>query len=176
VTILEQALQSSDDALLEECLAVSDQRVVDMTVERLPSVRVLPFLLRLTDKVERRPNRGMNLCIWMRAVLMKHTSYLMSVPNLHTKLAGLYQILDQRIGVFPKLLSLSGRLELALSQVSSLHEERQEASVPRTVYDEEAEEPEDPEMDMAVEGEEDDEGSDEDEDEDEYDEEDSDDE
>ena len=31
----------------------------------------------------------------MRAVLMKHTSYLMSVPNLHTKLAGLYQILDQ---------------------------------------------------------------------------------
>ena len=110
VTILEQALQSSDDALLEECLAVSkqrhpaqhcpcprphpracpcprscprlpfefpptcrrrpnalqvsDQRVVDMTVERLPSVRVLPFLLRLTDKVERRPNRGMNLCIW----------------------------------------------------------------------------------------------------------------
>lgn len=82
----------------------------------------------------------MNLCIWMRAVLMKHTSYLMSVPNLHTKLAGLYQILDQRVGVFPKLLSLSGRLELALSQVSSLHEERQEASVPRTVYDEEAEE------------------------------------
>ena len=64
VTILEQALQSSDDALLEECLAVSDQRVVDLTVERLPSVRVLPFLLRLTDKVERRPNRGMNLCIW----------------------------------------------------------------------------------------------------------------
>lgn len=45
-TVLTQALQSGDENLLEQCLAVGDQGVIEATVERLPSSKVLQFLLR----------------------------------------------------------------------------------------------------------------------------------
>lgn len=41
-----QALQSGDESLLEQCLSVGDQGMIDATVERLPSSKVLQFLLR----------------------------------------------------------------------------------------------------------------------------------
>lgn len=45
-TVLTQALQSGDESLLEQCLAVGDQGVIKATAERLPSSKVLQFLLR----------------------------------------------------------------------------------------------------------------------------------
>lgn len=45
-TVLTQALQSGDESLLEQCLAVGDPGVIAATVERLPSSKVLQFLLR----------------------------------------------------------------------------------------------------------------------------------
>ena len=45
-TVLTQALQSGDESLLEQCLAVGDQGVIEATVQRLPSAKVLQFLLR----------------------------------------------------------------------------------------------------------------------------------
>ena len=45
-TVLTQALQSGDESLLEQCLAVGEQGVIEATVERLPSAKVLQFLLR----------------------------------------------------------------------------------------------------------------------------------
>lgn len=41
-----QALQSGDESLLEQCLSVGDQGMIEATVERLPSSKVLQFLLR----------------------------------------------------------------------------------------------------------------------------------
>lgn len=45
-TVLTQALQSGDNGLMEKCLGVGDQEVIEATVERLPSSKVVPFLLR----------------------------------------------------------------------------------------------------------------------------------
>lgn len=45
-TVLTQALQSGDESLLAQCLAVGDQGIIEATVERLPSSKVLQFLLR----------------------------------------------------------------------------------------------------------------------------------
>lgn len=59
----------------------------------------------------------------------------MSVPNLHLKLASLYQILDDRASVFPKLLNLNGRLELALSQIAPA-EKTSDEEFAHTCYDE----------------------------------------
>ena len=80
----------------------------------------------------------------------------MSIPNLHLKLTGLYNILEGRTTVFPKLLSLNGRLELALSQISS-HQEIQESTLQHTTYDEEIEEAD---LSAADEDDEEDDGSD----------------
>ena len=47
------------------------------------------------------------------------------------------QVLDRRTAVFPKLLSLNGRLELALAQLS--RDDPQESTLPSATYDEEVE-------------------------------------
>ena len=43
--------------------------------------------------------------------------YLMTVPDLPKVLAGMYNLVDSRLAVFPRLLKLCGRLDLLLSQV-----------------------------------------------------------
>ena len=41
----------------------------------------------------------------------------MTVPDLPKVLAGMYNLVDSRLAVFPRLLKLCGRLDLLLSQV-----------------------------------------------------------
>jgi len=114
---IEQALQTRDDGQLEDCLAVSQSDLVDRTVGRLGTASVVPFLTSVIHKFEARPSRGAALVPWIRAVLVQHTAYLMAVPGLVDKLSALYRTVDARLSVFKKLLKLSGRLELVLSQV-----------------------------------------------------------
>jgi len=56
---------------------------------------------------------------WIRAILIEHTSYLITLPDLVKSLSGLYLIVDSRLSVFKKLLKLSGRMDLLLSQIST---------------------------------------------------------
>lgn len=100
--LLEQALQSSDDTMLEGCLAESSEQVVESTVKRMPLTKVVAFLDVLTEKIERQPSRGTSLGVWVKAVLMSHAGFLTSVPNLHTKLAVLYEV---RRSAMPSLKS-----------------------------------------------------------------------
>eukprot|EP00051_Salpingoeca_urceolata_P007217 m.95635 g.95635 ORF g.95635 m.95635 type:complete len:659 (-) comp15161_c0_seq2:224-2200(-) len=116
--MLVQALHSNDNALLEECLSNSNVTTVQSTVARLPKEYVVRFLSGMVSKVQAKPARGLTLLVWIRAVLVVHTSYLMTVPDLASVLASLYSLIDARLNVFPKLLRLSGRLELMLSQVT----------------------------------------------------------
>ncbi|CAN0106013.1 unnamed protein product [Ascophyllum nodosum] len=118
-TVLTQALQSGDESLLEQCLAVGNQDVIEATVERLASSKVLPFLLRVVGKLEKNPNRSAALGQWIRALLSCHLGYLVSVPGLPEKLALLHQLIDRRVASFPKLLQLHGRLDLLLARAKS---------------------------------------------------------
>lgn len=51
-------------------------------VSRLPPVLAVKFLTDIVAKLEARPNRGALLMVWIRAVLLVHASYLMTVPDL----------------------------------------------------------------------------------------------
>ena len=55
IKILEQALKSSDDALLEHCLGTSDRAIIRETVEGLSASCVVQFLTRVINKFEARP-------------------------------------------------------------------------------------------------------------------------
>ncbi|CAN0150950.1 unnamed protein product, partial [Laminaria digitata] len=149
-TVLTQALQSGDESLLEQCLAVGEQGVIEATVERLPSAKVLQFLLRVVAKLEKRPNRAAALGRWIRALLSCHLGYLVSVPGLPDKLALLHQLIDRRVASFPKLLQLSGRLDLLLARAKAEGGGRRGAGGramdrPEAVYREEEEEDDDEE-------------------------------
>jgi hypothetical protein len=66
-------------------------------------------------KLEKRPASSPILVRWIRAVLTSHTAFLMSVPDLAERFAGLYQTIDARVGAYKKLLRLYGRVELLLA-------------------------------------------------------------
>lgn len=142
VTLIEQSLQSGDNALLEQCLATEDSKVIEQTCKRLPTNKVVTFLKRLVGKFEKRPSRGILLIKWLSSLFRYHTSYLVSIPDLSKQLAGLSMMIESRLACYNRLASLSGRLDLLMAQVSSSNYqaiEQQEigSRIPRSIYTEE---------------------------------------
>eukprot|EP01039_Chlorochromonas_danica_P004230 gene4230-4647_t len=118
VTLIDQALQSSDDDLLEQCLQCGDLDVISATTKQLPTHRILLFLRKLVLKFERRPSRGLLVTQWLAQILRHHVAYLITVPDLTKQLTGLSQTLEQRVQSYTRLSSLAGRLDLLMAQVS----------------------------------------------------------
>ncbi|RHY92131.1 hypothetical protein DYB37_005350 [Aphanomyces astaci] len=164
VSVLEQALQSKDNALLEHCLRIHDPKVIDETCRRLNTTRVFPFLLLLVEKFEKRPTRGATMCQWIKFLMLNHTAYLMTVPDVIDKLSTLYQSLDARVKVFPQLHKLSGRLNLVLGQIAGRSNVEVVDDAPDVVYNE-ADDNEDDEEEEEEEEEHDDEDDDDEDDE-----------
>lgn len=79
--MLVQALHSNDSQLLEACLTHNNPEIIRNTVRRLPTTWVIPFLQQIVDKFQEKPNRGKVLLEWIKAVLLIHTAYLMTVSN-----------------------------------------------------------------------------------------------
>jgi U3 small nucleolar RNA-associated protein 5 len=127
VRVLEQALHANDDALLEHCLGTTDKRVIEATVGGLTPRYVIPFLSRVVAKFEARPARGKLLTMWIQSVIENHASYIVSTPSVLKTLSGLHESIDARLGAFKRLLKLSGRLDLVLSQMSVLSAARGES-------------------------------------------------
>jgi U3 small nucleolar RNA-associated protein 5 len=117
--LMEQALQSGDDVLLEQCLRCEDADVIAETVRRLALGRVVSLLRRLVAKFEKRPARGTLLTRWLASILRSHTTFLITVPDLSGQLAGLFQLLEQRLASYSRLSALGGRLDLLMAQISS---------------------------------------------------------
>jgi len=133
-----QALQSDDKATLEKCLAITDPVIITNTVRRLPTSYVVRFLKQLIDLYQRQGhNKGLAMVIWVRTILAHHTSYLVTVPDLVQILSGLYLSIDSRLTIFKKMLKLSGRLDLLLSQIAT---QSIQSSGSATIYEEEDEE------------------------------------
>jgi len=58
------------------------------------------------------------LIVWLRVLLITHTSYLLTVPAVTQSLSALYQTLAGQSKMFKKLLNLNGRLSLMMAQLS----------------------------------------------------------
>jgi len=77
------------------------------------------FLKCVIEKFQSKPSRGHTLLIWIQTILVCHAPYLMTLPDLMKVLSSLYLTADSRVTVFKKLLKLSGRLDLLVSQISA---------------------------------------------------------
>ena len=85
---------------------------------------VIPFLTRVVAKFEARPGRGKLLTAWIQAVIEKHAGYIVSTPSVLKTLSGLHETIDARLGAFKRLLKLSGRLDLVLSQMTVMRNQK----------------------------------------------------
>ncbi|KAK3278425.1 hypothetical protein CYMTET_13638 [Cymbomonas tetramitiformis] len=118
-SLLSQAVRSNDKELLERCLNVADDTVVNNSVRRLQPNDAVELLELLLLRLQSRPGRGIQLARWFRAVLVNHSGYLMSSPTGPKILSTLCQLLNARTAIFPMLLQLSGRLDLLLAHQQS---------------------------------------------------------
>ena len=88
--------------------------------------------IHTSELCEARPARGKLLTAWIQCVIEKHASYIVSTPTVIKTLSGLHETIDARLGAFKRLLKLSGRLDLVLSQMSVLESNQKEAGAADT--------------------------------------------
>ncbi|KAF8665080.1 hypothetical protein AX16_000548 [Volvariella volvacea WC 439] len=126
-----QALHSSDSRLVETCLSHSDPTLIRNTVRRLPPQLAVPLINACVERLGRgkragsgkgggagsSAQRGMGLITWVRTVLAVHSGHLMTIPDLVARLSGLHSTLTARLALHESLLTLSGKLDMVLSQI-----------------------------------------------------------
>lgn len=131
--LLVQALHTSDPALLTLCLSHRDPVLIRNTVRKLPVEQSLPLLKACVERLgqgkgaHRRgggrggmqnEQQGRGTVEWVKGVLIERGHILMTIPSLPAQLASLSNLLATRMELYQPLVSLSGRLDLALSQIA----------------------------------------------------------
>ncbi len=105
--LLQQALQSGDDGLLELALSVKDAKVIETTCGTMASDLLSVLLTALTSRLALKPSRAEYLCSTWLSILLR-TGRIRSPEQLQT----LRNIVQERVEVFPALLQLEGKLSL----------------------------------------------------------------
>uniref|UniRef100_A0A8C8FLA8 Small-subunit processome Utp12 domain-containing protein n=1 Tax=Oncorhynchus tshawytscha TaxID=74940 RepID=A0A8C8FLA8_ONCTS len=91
--------------------------LIKKTVARVPLPAVLPLVEEITKRMQGHPYTAVLMVRWLKAVLMQHTSYLASLPDLVFQLGVLYHMIESRVKMFHKLTKLHGKLYLLMTQV-----------------------------------------------------------
>uniref|UniRef100_A0A8C7S2R1 Small-subunit processome Utp12 domain-containing protein n=1 Tax=Oncorhynchus mykiss TaxID=8022 RepID=A0A8C7S2R1_ONCMY len=115
--LLVQGLESKDANILNNVFQTRKDNLIKKTVSRLPIPAVLPLVEELTKRMQGHPYTAVLMVRWLKAVLMQHTSYLSSLPDLVSQLGVLYHMIESRVKMFHKLTKLHGKLYLLMTQV-----------------------------------------------------------
>jgi len=103
--LLTQALQSSDDSLLELALSVHDVKIIATSIKEMNDDLLVILLGKLTSRLASSPLRAEILSVWISHCLKRG-----SFDSDH--LAVLKNMLYERIESFSDLLRLEGRLSM----------------------------------------------------------------
>lgn len=117
--LLVQGLESSDTNILNKVFQTRKEMVIKKTVARLPLFAVLPLVEEITKRLQGHPFMAKLMVQWLKAILMHHTSYLASLPDLVTQLGVLYHMIENRVKMFHKLTKLHGKLYLLTTQMAT---------------------------------------------------------
>ncbi|KAI8048753.1 uncharacterized protein B0P05DRAFT_564208 [Gilbertella persicaria] len=99
---------------------------IHKTVRQLPLDNVLPLLKELLDAFDKDAT-ARDTTEWLKIVLLTHTAYFMSLPDIVQRLSNVYKELEDRLTVYPKLLAMHGRLDLVQNQVDARHRKENES-------------------------------------------------
>uniref|UniRef100_A0A8C7FLH0 WD repeat domain 43 n=1 Tax=Oncorhynchus kisutch TaxID=8019 RepID=A0A8C7FLH0_ONCKI len=115
--LLVQGLESKDANILNKVFQTRKDMLIKKTVARVPLPAVLPLVEEITKRMQGHPYTAVLMVRWLKAVLMQHTSYLASLPDLMFQLGVLYHMIESRVKMFHKLTKLHGKLYLLMTQV-----------------------------------------------------------
>ncbi|MED6266706.1 hypothetical protein CHARACLAT_004791 [Characodon lateralis] len=150
--LLMQGLESKDADILNKVFQTRKEALIKKTVARLPLLAVIPLVEELTKRLQGHPLAACLMVRWLKAVLMHHTSYLASLPDLVTQLGVLYHMIESRVKMFHKLTKLHGKLHLLTTQVAANDSSTLVSEVDHTaklVYEEDSSDEDDASVDEA---------------------------
>ncbi|KAJ7991235.1 hypothetical protein DPEC_G00295220 [Dallia pectoralis] len=139
--LLVQGLESKDANILNKVFQTRKDVLIKKTVSRLPLPAILPLVEELTKRMQGHPFAAVLMVRWLKAVLIQHTSYLSSLPDLVSQLGVLYQMIESRVKMFHKLSKLHGKLYLFMTQVATSDTDKTVTDIDHTaklVYEEES--------------------------------------
>ncbi|CAL9686203.1 unnamed protein product [Knipowitschia caucasica] len=139
--LLVQGLESHDANILNNVFQTRKDMAIKKTVARIPLSTVLPLVQEITIRLQGHPVSARLMVPWLKAVLMHHTSYLASLPDLVTQLGVLYHMIENRVKLFHKLARLHGKLYLLTTQMAANPNSSPATDVDHTaklVYEEES--------------------------------------
>lgn len=131
--VLVQALHTSDPALLTLGLSYRNPVLIRNTIRKMPPQLALPLLKACVERLgqgkgankrgggrgaAQNEQQGRGTVEWVKGVLVERGSILMTIPSLPVHLASLSQLLQNRLELNQPLQTLSGRLDLALAQIT----------------------------------------------------------
>lgn len=117
-TVLTQSLRTNDQSLLETCLHVTDENIIQNTILRLDSALAANLLTKLAERLADRPGRYGHLLTWVQSTMIAHGGAIASQAGVSSKLRTLYQVLNERSRVLPSILLLKGKLDMLSAQQS----------------------------------------------------------
>lgn len=115
-TVLTQSLRTNDQSLLETCLHVTDENIIQNTVLRLDSSLAASLLTKLAERLADRPGRYGHLLTWVQSTMIAHGGAIASQAGVASKLRTLYQVLNERSKILPSILLLRGKLDMMAAQ------------------------------------------------------------
>ncbi|XP_010903377.1 WD repeat-containing protein 43 [Esox lucius] len=139
--LLVQGLESKDANILNKVFQTRKDVLIKKTVSRLPLPAILPLVEEITKRMQGHPYTAVLMVRWLKAVLIQHTSYLSSLPDLVSQLGVLYHMIESRVKMFHKLSKLHGKLYLFMTQVATSDPDKKVTDVDHTaklVYEEES--------------------------------------
>jgi U3 small nucleolar RNA-associated protein 5 len=118
--LLSQALRSGDRALLERCLAATDESLISRTAVRLSPADAAALLRACVARLAGAPAaRGERAAGWARAAILAHAASLAAAEGGPGGALGrLYQLIEARLASYHPLLALNGRLDLVLANAA----------------------------------------------------------
>ncbi|KAF9926870.1 hypothetical protein FBU30_003630 [Linnemannia zychae] len=143
-----QALQSADQDLIDACLHfTSPVNVIRNTVHRIATIYVTPLLTSILTQYQQKPNQNLHLIEWIRSILLIHSTFLMNNQELVEKLSRFYRIVEARMPVSRKIMSLSGRLDMIMNQIEMRRQYENDENDDEVVYVEDEEHVEEEDLD-----------------------------
>lgn len=117
-TVLTQALRTNDQSLLETCLHVTEETVIQNTILRLDSSLAANLLTKLAERLADRPGRYGHLLTWVQSTMIAHGGAIAAQTAVASKLKTLYAVLNERSRILPNILLLKGKLDMLNAQQS----------------------------------------------------------
>jgi len=137
-TVLTQSLRTNDQSLLETCLHVTDEKIIQNTILRLDSSLAANLLTKLAERLADRPGRYGHLLTWVQSAMIAHGGAIASQAGVASKLRTLYQVLNERSKILPSILLLRGKLDMMAAQqnfrAQATAQRRGTGDAPGTIY------------------------------------------